>query len=301
MQQSKLLQILHLLNRSELLALQYYVRGCCAVQRTQAGELLEVLLVFIKKDLEIDKKKVFAKIWGKNTPYNVNLLGRYMHELLNMVEDFIVLSEAKKQSVAYRFTLSQFYTTRSNLDLGKAYLEEAKTELDAQPQRDIAYFQTKSAHEQHHILLRERQHENIFSYQPLIETLYAGFIAEILLQHCKLQNEYLANKSDLPQDLLLPDILAYIARTPSILETPTVAVYYYLYKVLSAYSLENYAKFKTIFVLQRHSFSPEEVSKLYAFLENSFVAGFIAESAQNKVNYSDLFDLYKTGYENAFI
>ncbi len=297
MQKSKLVQILQLLSRSELLALQYYVRGCCAVQRTLAGELLEVLLVFIKKDAEIDKKKIFAKIWGKTTPYNVNLLGRYMHELLAMLEDFIVLHEAKKQRVAYHFALTQFYTTRGNLHLATTYFEETKEQLEAQKQRDIAYFQTKLSLEQHAILLRELQHENIFAYQPLIETLYTGFLAEMLLQHCRLQNEYLANKSALPQDSLLSDVLAYIDRMPSVLETPVVAVYFHLYKVLSDYSLENYTNFKTIFISQQHLFAAEEVSKLYAFLENSFVA----QAAQNKVNYSELFDLYKTGYENAFI
>lgn len=297
MEKSKLIQILRLFDRSELLAAHYYVRGCCAVQRTKAGDLLAILLVFIKKDIEIDKKKVFVKVFGKETPYDVNLLGRYMHELLVMLEDFIVLNEKKRDASDSTLILSRFAANKNNVGLGIDYFEAAKNKLDTQAQRDISHFETKQTHENYAIFLGELQHQNIFDYQPLTDTIYISAIANILRLHCKLQNEYLSNKRMLPDDQLFKIILDYLGKNEFTLKVPTIGIYYYLYKVLSDFNLENYAQFKSVLLSYQHFFSPEEVSKLYVFLENSFVL----QIAQNKIDYHSLFDLYKTGYENSFI
>ncbi len=301
MQNSKLLQILRLLDAPARLALRRYAEGIAATQRTLAPNLLAIILPYLHKNIENtakvwEKQQLFAKLFDKNTPYDDNLMRRYMYELTELVENFIVKHELERESSYKTQVLVDFYAKRGELDLAQKHFATLEAQSEAQPLRDINFYYRQLIQNELGLDLKALSQQNDYDFQAMNDSLNIVLIAGKLRHHCKTFLSGRVYDNEFPEDLL-HDILAFVENNKAIYDIPIVGIYYHVYKMLRDESLDDFDKFKAILLKSQNLFSQNEISGFYAFAENTHA--FLL--SKNKIGYSDFYNLYKEGFEKGFI
>jgi hypothetical protein len=301
MQSSKLLQILRLLDSSERLALRRYAEGIAATQRTLAPNLLAILLPYLHKNIDAnakvwDKTAIFTKLFDKNTPYDDNLMRRYMYELTELVEDFIAKNELTQQNALKTRLLVGFYAKRGGTDLAQSHFNSLRTQREAQTLRDIHFYYHQLIDDELDLNLQELQQRNEYDLQAMNDTLNTVLIAGKLRHHCKTFLSGKAYNNEFSADLLR-DILLFVESNATIYAIPIIGIYYHIYKMLSEENLTDFDKFRAILLSSQTLFTQKEVSDFYFFAENLHALLL----SKNKVSYQKFHALYKEGFEKGFI
>jgi hypothetical protein len=182
MQNSKVLQILRLFDAAERLALRRYAEGIAATQRTLAPNLLAIILPYLHKNIDADakvwdKKAVFVKLFDKNTPYDDNLMRRYMFELTELVEDFIAKNELERQNALKTRLLVSFYAKRGQTDLAQSHFTVLRVQRETQTLRDIHFYYDELIADELDLNLQELQQRNEYDLQAMNDTLNTVLIA----------------------------------------------------------------------------------------------------------------------------
>ncbi len=178
-------------------------------------------------------------------------------------------------------------------------LKSAFSDLESRPERDIAYFRTKSRLLQEKTKSAEvRRRSGELFLDELTTAFSLAAIAETLRHACTLLSHQAFSAKDYRFPLLEP-VLKLVEDSPEIRAEPIVNAYFLIYKTQTAAQTEPFFQELKTLIEQRHAVFPaEEIRDIYLFVINFCIKKI---NAGEKAFVGEALKLYKIGLEKGFL
>ncbi len=266
---NKLHALLSLLSPAELRSLKDFVHSPIYNKNETLTQLLDYMVENWGNSEKITDETLF-NIAYSNVPFDKTQLSRLRYNAFALVEQFIIFKEQKNYPIPTAMWLLNFYSTHQQIDFFEKTAEKIQVYFATNLRKDsqieyetflveeaLARFQTQS-----------QQREILVHLPEMEEHLNVSFISRKLELACMALSRKKVLRSEF-QPEMLAEVLQYVETRPTLLAYPSVAVYFYLYKMLRF--PEDTAYFApTCEIIGKYAphFRLEEQKNLHAYLRN---------------------------------
>lgn len=291
MKPHKLITLISLFSPLDLRNLKDFVHSPIYNKNENISQLIEYLIDNFQFPEKVSDEILFSLIYP-NTIFDKTQLSRLRYNAFALIEQFIIFKAQKSQPVHCAMALLAFYSTHQQ----SAFFEKAAEKIQS-------YFSQNTLNDSprqyelfwvNETLARfkiQSQQRGVAVHLPEIEEhLNVFFISQKLELACTALSRKKVLQSEF-QPEMLNEILNYIETRPQLLNYPSVAVYFYLYKMLRFPNETQYfAPTCEIIAKYRHSFKLEEQKNLHAYLRNYCIFHI---NQGNKSFENELFSLFE--------
>lgn len=292
MENTRLLKLLRTFSDAELRALKKFVRSPYFNQRREVVDLLDFLEKPLKnKRPAPEKEQAFTAVFGKEQ-FDDHRIRMAMSFLFQQANQFLAVHDFQNDDAGVRLRQATLLRQRKLSDHAAQARVDTATVLLGQPLRN-ADFQ-----ERHYQFLLEKYRSEVelnptgpLPLQELSQQLDRAFLSRKLWQSCFMLSHQAVYNAQYDFGLL-DEILEGI-ESASVLQYPSVAVYYYCYRALTEPSDPAwFQRFKKVLLQNSKLFQPEEMRDLYLLAINFCIRRY---NAGNPDYLSEQFDLYRDG------
>ncbi|MBV6443541.1 MAG: hypothetical protein DYG98_22585 [Haliscomenobacteraceae bacterium CHB4] len=231
-------------------------------------------------------------------PYNYSQLRYIQSYLLDLVRQFLILQEGRRESADQIPLLLRALRRRGMDDLLEKTLSAQLAGIEQAAQRDARYhFQQYQLHQERLESTSLRERSARLNLQPLPDELTVYYVSE-MLRHACLASTHEAVAGQAYRLGLLEAILEAVERD-EMLRIPAVAVYYHAYQTLQ--HPEDSAPLEQLKVcLSEHSrrFSTDEQRGLYLLAINGCIRRM---NAGKRAYIREAFDLYRSALQGGVL
>lgn len=265
---SKLYELFDTLPRQDMRQLKKAVASPFFNQRQHVELLLDYLIhcKFERKSLP-SKEEAFIELFPERR-FNDHKLRLSMSLLLKVIEQFLIYQQVDAQEVSTQLALARAYRALKLPRHFKKSLAKAHQLQESRGLRHAEYYQDAYALrlEEYRFHAAHRRMEDLH-LQPVQENLETAFITAKLRQSCFALSHRAVYNTE--YDLgMLPEMLSYINRS-SMLEIPSIAVYYYCYLALTQPEQpQHFEKFKALTLKHQALFPKDELRDLFLLATN---------------------------------
>ena len=242
MENSKVFNVLIVLNKWERRSLDKFVQSTYFNHQEEIAVLYKILNDCIEKDIDFPtKENIYKKIHARQ-PYNDQQFRLYMSHLFKAIEKFLVVEQIQDDVFLQKLKLMKAYNHHNHhKNFHKTY-EDAVKLLAEFPYKNAYYY------ESYYNIEIERYNENRnlsrtteFDFQLLTSNFDVHFITEKLKHGCILVSHEQVHQ--IKYDYGMFDVVLKYVEEQNLLETPAIAIYYYIYQILKfADKQENFEK-----------------------------------------------------------
>jgi hypothetical protein len=221
-----------------------------------------------------------------------------MSELLGQIEHFLVYRE-KFGLPDFKTHLAGAYRKRGLEKHFQQSLREARLALDRLPHRHAEYFEAQVAieYELYQHLTTGRRTEAL-NLQALSDRTDTAYLARKLRQVCFALTHQAVYRTEYDFGLL-PDLLAYVQRTPALLAVPAIALYYYCHAFLTRPDDEAaFQRFKALLFVHTAELPEAEQRNLHLFAINYCIKKINQREA---AYFREAFDLYRSALSGGLL
>lgn len=144
MQNSKLIQLMRVLQKKEIIRLRKFLRSPLYNRREELSQLFEHLLHLLKKKrIRLEKQAIFSHIYP-DTSYSDAQLHLLFSGLLQLLERFIMIDQYLHEQAEGQIRLLQWYRQRGLEQHFKQVYQKLEQQLDQQEFRDIEYLEFRN-------------------------------------------------------------------------------------------------------------------------------------------------------------
>lgn len=273
MRNTKLLAILRTLTTRERTRWLQYVQSDFfnrnQVLRTLCLKILSHAPAFDHGDL--DKKTVFAELFGPDQPYNDLKINNIISDLLALLLDFLAQLHYESDPVQQQLRLAESLVARDLADPAAVVQDKTRLQLERRGDRSQAWWQAErqwwEINEQlHHYSARREAGEQL---PRLADASDCAFVLEKLRLGCAMtgRNALAVVKTDYhPRGL--NDVRRWCREEAFLAEQPAIAVYLAALDLLEFQTLEVYAGFTGRLERYHAVFPDEELATLYQYALN---------------------------------
>ena len=294
MQQSALSELFQNLTNKERLAVTKAVQSPFFNNKEDVAKLWQLLC----DKTEIPSKEEAFLYLYKGEKYTAQKIYTLMSHLLALIERVLVTLENEQDEVAKNLTMSVLYRKKGLSKYFQSSMQEAKVLQEKSDLLDANFHwqQYEMELEMYEFNIANRTKE--LNLQALNDTLDTSFIVEKLKQTCILLSHQAVYNTKYETGLLA-SILIYLEKNPSLLETPSVAVYYYCYLTFAKPSETAYfERFKQLLLDYYKHFSNDDIRDLYLSATNYCIKKH--NSRDDKYAREGL-ELYKKALKEGFL
>ncbi len=293
METSPLLNILRVLSKESLRALDKFVRSPYHV--THAG--VPLLLDYLKAHLQIAaedslRKETIARALGETDLRRIYHLTNY---LLEAVERFLAQEHWEQRPHDRHLATVEGLRHLRLVEAGAGMLRYARKQLDQDTLRGVDYHRSDyQLHLEAYYLSQQQGRAKSFNVQEISEGLDIAFISEKLRTGCLLLSHQAVSKRVYDNGLL--DSVLHFLQGHAYLEIPAIAVYYHGYFAqLGENGDYHFQRLKTFLQAHAAQFALAETHDLYLMAIN-FCIRRINQSDERY--FREVFDLYQSGLQH---
>ena len=266
MKETLVFQVIQTLDKREIREIKKFLASPYFNQREDV-QLLFAFLTEKKQELAFTKEKIFSILFPKEKKYDDNKVRFASSLLLQLIENFWAMEEAKADMNKNKRAAAAQYRLRKLDKLFLRTFAEAKQSIDNQAIRNADF------HFQNYELLLEgyrfdsatrKESEHL---QQISNSLDSAYCSLKLRQACMTANYQTVYKVAHEQSMI-PEIMVHIEAN-NLQKTPSVGVYYAAFK--SLIEVENTAyffEFKTLLFQFGAVFPADEIRDLYLIAIN---------------------------------
>ncbi len=288
----KLFNLLKTFDTKEQRQVKQFLKSPFFVRRDDVKDLYEVLLYFIKKDRPIPPlEKLFLKVFPEER-YDALKLRGTMSDLLELVEEFLLISMHRKEKIKNQLLLTKIYRQRN---LEKNYKRAAKKLLklmetekleNAKAYENLLAFQV----EQMNYQSSTKRTEHLY-LQEISDTHDVLYLSQKLKNACAQLSHQLVYKTKYDYGLL--NLLLEEINQEKYLQYPAIQIYYYCFRFLTVEEGANYfQKFKKAFFQNKEKFTKEDLEGPYRLAINYCIRKL---NEGNTAFAKEGWELYKEG------
>lgn len=262
----KLFNLLNKLNKRDLTKFHNFVSTPVFNQRSDVKLLLQTWIK--NKGRKYPAPEYWALLFPEQ-PYSMKKWNLLTSRLFKLLEEYLAFVEIRKNESLKKYYLAKAYRNIQQEKLFKEAIRDAGRALEKQAYRNAEYLQVQHelSFEKYDYVISINRKEKT-NLQEVSDHLDAYILAAKLRQACyALSREVI--KQEKYQIGFLKETLDYIEATPSYLNIPTIAVYYYCYQAISVVDSEHFFQKlrETITTYQRY-FPPSEMRDIYTLTIN---------------------------------
>lgn len=299
MRDRKIIKILTLFNLKERKSFLRYVSSPYFNTNQRLVDLLEYIYKFAP-DFTNDKlsiKHAFHHVFKKD-PFNERIITRLISKLFKLMEDFIILNKGNQNAIKQQLLLLDYYFEHQQGTFFESGYKKIIDQNNAGLIRDAGYFQNQYEVEILNIkqLVRVDKREHPIDFKSAIRVLDIQYWIKKLYLLCSQVNHQRIVKNDKYNGAEVDYVLKFL-NGHSLLEVPTIKVWYGSLKLLHTTNIENYTSLKSLLSENYQYFDPNEVEKFYSVLINCVVTLF----SRGKPSLEEYFNLFSDQIEKGFI
>lgn len=238
---------------------------------TQRSELQQMLVYLVERkaakrpwpELELLYKHAFP-----DQPYDNQQLRNAMSDLHALLEDFLLMEQARTKGLARNQQLAKLYRERRLDRHFKRTMRRQKRQLQQQPLRNADYYQALLAYRVSEL---EHQADNRrtepLQLQAIADTLDVDYLTRKLRHACTQRSHEAVFKKSYSYGLL--QMLESQIESGEYLEYPAIALYFHCFMFLGdADQEQHFLKFRELQQAHQRSFTREEQKDLYMLALN---------------------------------
>lgn len=278
MKNSKLIEVLSVLNSSEILRLGQFLQSPYLNKQFTVQDKSIELFNFLSKrspPFVIDKKKAYSYVY-ENEVYKTGRIEKVMSSLLKQIELFVFVEYSLKPDVSSTFKLSliDFYRERSLHRLHQTTinnLEKQQGKLTSKNKEDLHIdYRIQKVKSDFESIYNNRT--NDLNLQSTLKTLDIYYIASRLEMTCALlaQTNF-HHRLEISSSIEILDSIQSFFQQPEFKNVPLIEVYSLVYKILKEPKeeidthIENIKKLESVLYSQRNKLGHYHLVNLHSF------------------------------------
>ncbi|MCO6487689.1 MAG: hypothetical protein J5I98_04685 [Phaeodactylibacter sp.] len=300
MENSHLVVILQTFSAKEVRGLRKWLDSPAHNQRADVVQLFEYLMAgaHLTEEKFLRKERVFSRIFP-DEPFDDAKLRQTMHFLLKSIEEFLIYEEQRGDEIRSRMALSSVYRKRK---LDKAFqktIKSIETLQDNAPYRDEHYLRNEYLLQLEKYSFQEgKKRTTEMNLQEVSDALDTTFLADKLRQSCLMLFHQAVYRADYRIGLL-EEVVQYVEKHHKT-ESPAIAIYYNIYKSITAAEAEAYFEaLRTEIARNGSRFPPHEIRDIYLMAINYCIRK--ANTGEGASLLKEAFSLYKQGLSDGFL
>ncbi|MCI4647409.1 hypothetical protein [Phaeodactylibacter sp.] len=268
MEKYQLYELLGALTSGEIRKLRWFLSSGYATKREELHLMLGYLVERKAAKRPWPELKLLYKHAFPGQPYDNQQLRNAMSELHALLEDFLLMEEARASGLPRTRQLAKLYRQRR---LGRHFqrtMRRQKQQLERQPLRNADYYQALLTYQVSEL---EHQADNRrtepLQLQEIADTLDVDYLARKLRHACTQRSHEAVFKKSYDYGLLEPLISQIEAG--GYLQYPAVALYYHCFRFLGSTEQEkHFLAFRELQQACQGQFTAEEQKDLYMLALN---------------------------------
>ncbi len=292
----KVFKILHKLRKPEISRFHQFINSPYFNQRKDVIRLLEEW-ISSKGKRQLPRnywQSLFTEEKFSNTKWYL-LTSR----LFKLLEEFLIIEEVRTKSTDKKFYLAKGYRKRKEVKLFEKAITDSSYALEKQGYRNMDYLQGMHdlAYKKYDYIISINRKEKS-NLQEVSDYFNDYVISAKLRQACYARSREIINQEK-TEIKLLDEIILEIEGNPSYLETPSIAIYYYCYKAISAQDDESYfRKLRSSLHTFNQYFPPSEMRDIYTAAINVSIRKL---NTGNKAFAREAYELYLQNLQQGFL
>lgn len=268
MQKSRLFKLFQQLDAWETKHLHQFLNSPFFNRRKDVVDLLEYMIgqrAAVAPDYS--KHSAFEAIFP-NQPFNEQEMYLLMSYLSKLVEQFLAFREISKDKLLIKRNLAKSFREAKEEDGFVRTLREGKKMLEKQPLRDGLYLRQMYEFEfENYTYLGSRSRSTENNLQELGDAFDQMYIAEKLRQFC-LQASHAAVFKKEYRTPMQEAILSVLEKQPSLLEQPTIAIYYTCFQAIATGKEQYFQVLRKEMKRHLNRFTHSEIRGIYLLAIN---------------------------------
>ncbi len=297
-QNYKLYNTLRKLEREEVWQVKKLLQSPFFVFRKDVGKLFNCLYPYVLKDKTFpSKERVFAKVFPQRA-FNDGLLRGVMSDLFELIEEYFLIMQQRKDTIQTRNRLAEIYRNR---ELSKCYqgvIKKTEELLEKYPQRNEFYYRQLLDFQKEKIqfeLLNQRTKS--FNLDEVAETMDILYLMQKLKHTCIQFTHQKLYKTTYDYGIL--SNLLDLIDLEKYLKIPAIGIYYYCYLFLTEEDGDEYfQKFKEVLFQHSDHFDQSEIKILHLHAINFCIGQANRGRSQFR---EEILELYKDGLETGYL
>ena len=288
----KVFNLIRTFDAKEQRQFKQFLKSPFFVRRNDVKDLYEVVLYFIKKDRPIPSlEKLFLKVFS-NEEYDALKLRGTMSDLLELVEEFLLITVRRKEKTKNQLLLAKIYRQRN---LEKNYKSTAKKVIkliESEKLENAAAYENRLAFqiEQMNYQSSTKRTEHLY-LQEISDTQDVLYLSQKLKNTCAQLSHQLVYKTTYDYGLL--NLLLEEVDQEKYLQYPAIQIYYYCFRFLTAKEgAGDFQKFKQAFFQHKEKFTKEDLEAPYRLATNYCIRKL---NKGNTAFAKEGWELYKEG------
>lgn len=270
---SRVIQLLRTLSEKDFRDFLVFVRSPWFNRNPRLIQLAEFLYE-IRAELDTrfpDHSKVFALLYGEDTPFQEQQVYDHFSFLTRLLENFFVQRTLDNDQEEYqRLLLHAFSGKNLESQFDRLYYRKVK-EWDKNPFGGTDFFLTKYRIQQEAVMLfgQQQKRETDRHLPDLFSSLDIAYLSARLRFTCEWLNRANILHTE-PGDSVLAPLRAFLEAVPAhFLEIPSINGYYLVFLILTAEDPgANYPRLVNMLKQSSANIPREEVNELYAHAQN---------------------------------
>ncbi len=294
----KLFNLIATLSPKEQRQLKKFLKSPFFVVREDVRILYQTLLPYAKKNRPFPPlEKIHSKVFnGKQ--YNALQLRGTMSDLLELIENYLLISIRKSESIQNQLLLAALYRKRNLEKNYKSTFKEVEKLIKDQPLENATFYQNQLAFqtEQMKHQSASKRTEHLF-LQEIGDTHDILYLSQKLKNTCAQLSHQLVYKTKYNHGLL--NYLLDHIEQENYLKYPSIAIYYFCFRFLNDEPSKLYfQKFKEHFFLHKNKFTKEDLEAPYRLAINFCVRKL---NDGDELYLREGFELYKEGLQEGIL
>ena len=273
MQFTKLAATLRTLSPRERIRWQTWVHSDFFNKNQRLRQLCSLVLAHAPDftSAELDKPRVFAKLWSPETPYDELALNNLISDLVELLHGFLVYQQLESRPLERQLDLADALLRRDLDKSATAVLDKTRKQLDEARERSFHWLKA----DQHWWELREALHSKQSRRAPDDFLLRQADDADLLLALEKLRlacsmlsrNTLAVAKADFAPRWL-DSLLQWCASEPLLATHPAVGAYLAALDLITRPCHETFLRLTTALEQHEAIFPGQELANLYQYALN---------------------------------
>ena len=267
---SRLIEVLRTFSKKEIREFRKWLLSPIHNQREDVIHLFEYLFDadHLNNEALIDKEIVFEKIY-KNEKFDDAKMRQVMHFLFKNMEGFLAYSEYESSDVQGSYLAKVYRKRKQRKSFEKTLKNIEKNQKDAiYRDENYLYKEYQLELEKYKYNNQESKRVGTFNLQEISDSFDNYYISNKLKQACLMishQAVYQAN-----YDLgLLDNTIEFVEKNTELLEIPSIATYYYIFRTLvNLEEEEHFFNLKQQVIKYGKLFPQNEIQNIYLLMIN---------------------------------
>jgi len=298
MKNSRLAHILKTFSKKEVREFSKWLDSPAHNQREDVVLLFAYLTKrdYLQKDKYLQKERVFPEVYPKET-YDDAKMRQAMFFLLKQMEDFLIYQELMEDEVRSKTALASVYRKRHLDKSCEKTLRIVEQIQEKQPFRNEQFLRNRYLFQQEKYAYLSGFKRTELNLQAMSNALDTTYFADKLRGSVLMLSHQSVFKTEYNIQMM-EEVLRQV-ETHDFLETPSIAIYYYVLKTMTHPEEEDYF-FELKKQIQTHQdkFPQYEVRNLYLAAINYCIKKM---NTGNTPFIREAFELFRMGIENKFL